>query len=101
MIRIDTTQTHSRELTHHYNGRSRTIALIGKGDAAASTWALHELLTAGSTAFRDGGQPTLRAPGDWPVTCAVLRSPRCHGEAIREALNAAVGWCLTGEGAAR
>lgn len=63
VISIDTVQTHSREVSHHYCGRSRTVALTGRGDAAAQTRALAELTTAGLT--QSAASYTGRHPGDW------------------------------------
>lgn len=64
MTRIEATQLHSREINLHYNGRSRTIRLTGRGDHAALTRALAELVTAGLVARPESY--TGRHPGDWP-----------------------------------
>lgn len=66
MTRIEATQLHSREINLHLNGRSRTVRLMGqtRGDFAAQTRAVAELVTAGLVERPESY--TGRHPGDWP-----------------------------------
>jgi hypothetical protein len=63
VIEINASQTHRREITLHCDRRSRTVALTGRGDAAAQTRALAELTTAGLV--QSPADYTGRHPGDW------------------------------------
>lgn len=84
MIQIDTCQLHSREIILHRpdTHSSRRVRLTGRGDEAAQSWAVAELVCRHS----DPALATLRVPADWPARRRAMGLPGAERDAVRATL---------------